>query len=113
MTLQQSAARPDIGAIFHALGDKTRRDLFEQLSSGPRTVSELSAPLDMTLTAVSQHLKVMADCGLIQTNKRGRVRECRLDPGGLIAIERWVSLTRARWEARLDRLGEMLDEEED
>ena len=113
MTVVHSAAKPDVGAIFHALGDKTRRGIFEQLSYGSRTVSELSAPLDMTLTAVSQHLKVMAECGLVKTSKRGRVRECQLDTAGLSAIDQWISLTRKRWETRLDRLSELLEEDDE
>jgi DNA-binding transcriptional ArsR family regulator len=112
MNLQQNQPIPDIGAIFHALGDQTRRDIVERLSYRPHSVSELSGPLEMTLTGVSQHLRILADCGLVRTEKNGRVRECTLVPEGFSAIDRWTSLTRARCEMRLDRLGDLLDEDD-
>lgn len=113
MITPASSTPSDIGAIFHALGDKTRREIFERLSRGPLTVSELSAPFDITLTGVSQHLRVMTDCGLINTVKRGRVRECSINGAGLAAMEGWIAFTRQRWEGRLDRLSDLFDEEDD
>lgn len=106
--LEQSA----VDRVFHALGDPARRSMIERLSKGPASVSELAAPLDMTLAAVVQHVQVLEQCGLVNSEKVGRVRTCRLRPQGLAAAERWIAQRRAAWERRLDRLGELLDEEE-
>ena len=96
------------GRVFAALGDATRRGLVERLSRGPASVSELAEPLDMTLAAVVQHVQVLEDCGLVATAKVGRVRTCRLAPGGLEPASRWIAERRALWERRLDRLGDYL-----
>jgi DNA-binding transcriptional ArsR family regulator len=105
----------DIDRVFHALGDPTRRAMLEKLSEGPLSVSRLAAPLDVTLTAVVQHLRVLAESGLVHTEKVGRVRTCRIETAGFSALERWIRDRRSMWERRLDRLGELLaepDEEE-
>jgi len=65
--------------VFHALGDPTRRAIVEKLSEGPCSVSALAAPLQITLTAVAQHLQVLEECGLVHTEKIGRVRTCRIE----------------------------------
>lgn len=104
--------KPDIGRVFHALGDPTRRAIVEKLSQGPMSVSRLAAPLDITLAAVVQHLQVLEEAGLVQTEKIGRVRTCHIDPGGLSALEKWIGDRRSVWERRLDRLGDLLAEPE-
>ena len=63
--------------VFRALGDPTRRDLVERLSGGPATVSQLAQPLEMSLSAVVQHLAVLESSGLVSSEKLGRVRTCR------------------------------------
>jgi DNA-binding transcriptional ArsR family regulator len=98
--------------VFHALGDPTRRSLVEALSTGAKSVSELAAPLDISLAAVVQHLSVLEKCGLVQTEKVGRVRTCRMDARGLNEVERWISQRRAEWNRHLDKLGEYLLAEE-
>ena len=95
---------------FTALGDPTRRAIVERLAGGPATVSELAAPLPMSLPAVMLHLKVLEESGLVASEKKGRVRTCRIEPAALSAAEQWVSERRRLWEARLDRLGAFLDE---
>lgn len=80
----------------------------EALGTGTKSVSELAAPLDITLAAVVQHLNVLEKSGLVQTEKVGRVRTCRIDARGLNEIERWISQRRAEWNRHLDRLGEYL-----
>jgi DNA-binding transcriptional ArsR family regulator len=100
--------RADIGQIFHALGDPTRRAMVERISQGPISVSRLAEPLDMTLAAVMQHLQVLEQSGLVKTEKPGRVRTCSIDPAGLAALERWVLERRSLWDKRLDRLGDLL-----
>lgn len=99
---------PDIDRIFHALGDPTRRAIVERLSMGPTSVSQLAAPLGITLTAVAQHLQILEECGLARTEKTGRVRTCSLVPGGFASLENWIKNRRSDWERRLDRLGGIL-----
>lgn len=102
--------KPDIDGIFHALGDATRRAIMEKLSEGPISVSRLAEPLNITLAAVVQHLQVLEDCGLVQTEKVGRVRTCRIEPAGLSAAAQWIGDRRSMWERSLDRLGDFLKE---
>ena len=97
-------------ALFDALGDPTRRAIVSMIAQGPVTVSALAAPLGVTKTAIGQHLRVLESAGLAWSEKRGRARFCRLRPEGMIAIEGWARLLRNDWEARLDRLGDVLDE---
>jgi DNA-binding transcriptional ArsR family regulator len=104
-------AKPKIESVFHALGDPTRRAIVEKLSEGPISVSHLAAPLGITLTAVAQHLQVLEECGLARTEKIGRVRTCRIERAGFAALEQWISDRRSTWERRLDRLGDLLEEE--
>jgi DNA-binding transcriptional ArsR family regulator len=103
----------DINRVFHALGDPTRRAILDRLTAGPVSVSKLAEPLGITVTAVAQHLQVLEESGLAQTEKTGRVRTCRIEPSGFDAIERWIADHRTQWEKRLDRLGQFLIEEED
>lgn len=107
--LQPSAP---LDLAFQALADPTRRIMVERLSRGPASVSELAEPLDMTLSAVVQHLAVLEASGLVRSEKVGRVRTCRIEPQALHTAERWISERRASWERRLDRLGAFLAETE-
>jgi len=99
-----------LDSAFQALADPTRRSLVEQLSRGPASVSELAAPLPISLPAVMQHLSVLEASGLVVSEKRGRVRTCRLEAGGLSQVERWITDRRIQTELRLDRLGDWLSE---
>jgi DNA-binding transcriptional ArsR family regulator len=94
--------------LFHALGDPTRRAILDRLRERPHSVSMLAAPLGISLTAVAQHLQILEECGLVHTEKVGRVRTCRIATAGFDALERWVREHRTVWEQRLDRLGELL-----
>ena len=100
----------NIDRVFHALGDPTRRAILDKLSEGPRSVSRLAAPLDITLTAVAQHLQVLEESGLVHTEKVGRVRTCRIETAGFSVLEKWIADHRTTWERRLDRLGDLLAE---
>lgn len=104
--------KPNIDGVFHALGDRTRRQCVERLSKGPLTVSELAEPLAISLAAVVQHLQVLEKAGLVETRKTGRVRTCRVSSAGLRQAEQWIRHMRAEWEERLDRLGEFLAEQD-
>jgi DNA-binding transcriptional ArsR family regulator len=103
----------NIDRVFHALGDPTRRAIVEKLSDGVLSVSQLAAPFDMSLTAVVQHLQVLEECGLVRTEKLGRVRTCQLDPAGFTALQKWIKDRRSPWERRLDRLGDFLSDDSD
>jgi DNA-binding transcriptional ArsR family regulator len=98
----------DMDRLFHALGDPTRRAILDRLRERPHSVSMLAAPLGISLTAVAQHLQILEECGLVHTEKVGRVRTCRIATAGFDALERWVREHRTVWEQRLDRLGELL-----
>src|ERR1041384_2474974 len=96
--------------VFHALSDPTRRAMVERLTRGPASVSTLAEPLDITLAAVVQHVQVLEDCGLVHTEKVGRVRTCRIERAVLSSAEDWITRRRLQWERNLDRLGEVLAE---
>jgi DNA-binding transcriptional ArsR family regulator len=102
---------PQLDLVFQALADPTRRDMVERLGRGPQSVSELAAPLDMSLPAVLQHLQVLEASGLVSSEKTGRVRMCRIEPKVMETAESWFARRRAVWERRFDRLGEFLAEE--
>lgn len=107
----ESNSTVNIDRLFHALGDPTRRALLDRLSQGPQSVSNLAAPLGITLTAVAQHLQILEECGLAHTEKVGRVRTCQIASAGFDALEKWIRDHRTAWELRLDRLGDLLAEE--
>ena len=99
---------PKLDLVFHALADPGRRTMVERLSRGPASVTELAKPLAMSLPAVVQHLQVLEGSGLVITEKKGRVRTCRLNLVALRSAEQWISERRDSWERRLDRLGDFL-----
>ena len=105
--------RAPLDLLFHALADPTRRVMLERLSRGPASVGELARPLAMSLSAVVQHLQVLETSGLVRSEKVGRVRTCRIEPGALRTAEQWIAERRTNWERRLDRLGELLAEDPD
>jgi len=96
--------------VFQALADPARRSMVERLVRGPASVTELARPLAMSLPAVMQHLQVLEACGLVSSQKAGRVRTCRIEPAALRTAEAWIASQRTTWERRLDRLGEYLAE---
>lgn len=90
--------------VFAALSDPTRRAIVAQLSSGPKTVSELAEPFDMSLAAVSKHLKVLDRAGLLARQRLGRSIECSLDAVTLKAAADWIGDYEKFWNERLTRL---------
>ncbi len=94
--------------LFQALSDPGRRTMIERLTLGPASVSELAAPLAMSLPAVVQHLQVLESSGLVRTQKHGRVRTCHVEPDALRAAEDWISSRRMMWESRLTALDRLL-----
>lgn len=99
---------PRLDSIFHALGDATRRRMLRELAGGERTVSQLAEPFAMSLAAVSKHIKVLEDAGLIRREVRGRTHLCRLDPGPLASAHQWLSFYEHFWTSRLDALERLL-----
>ncbi len=106
-----TAAMTDAARVFVALGDATRRDMIERLTHTALSVSALAAPYDMTLTAVGQHLAILEACGLVKTEKIGRVRTAQLAREGLAVLETWLKDRRSPWERRMDALGDVLNED--
>jgi DNA-binding transcriptional ArsR family regulator len=111
--LAMNQSQQQIDRLFHALGDPTRRAILDILSHGPTSVTQLAEPLAITLTAIGQHLQILEDCNHVHTEKAGRVRTCRIEPSGFSHLEKWIKSHRTHWQVQLDRLGEMLDEEDD
>jgi DNA-binding transcriptional ArsR family regulator len=95
--------------VFAALADPTRRSIVERLCRGPVTVSALAKPLEMSLPAVFQHLKILENSGLVRSEKTGRVRTCSIEPKALTQAEGWIASRQMAWERRLDRLGSFLE----
>ncbi len=96
-------------SVLQALGDPTRRAIFERLAQGPASVSQLAGPLGVTVTAVAQHIAVLEACGLARTQKVGRMRVCAQATGGLDVLAQWIAAKRSPLERALDRLGNLLD----
>jgi len=95
---------------FSALADPTRRSILERLADGEASVTELAEPFDMSLPAVSKHLKVLERAGLITRGRRAQWRPCRIEPTHLKDASDWLEEYRRLWEERLDRLDEYLRE---
>jgi DNA-binding transcriptional ArsR family regulator len=108
---QQAMTQTPVDQLFAALGDATRREIFRMVSEGPQSVSVLARALDVTLTAVTQHLRVLESCGLLRTRKVGRVRICEMDHKGLDVLAVWLTFNRHLWERRFDALDAMLLED--
>ena len=95
---------PHLDNVFSALADPTRRAIIGRLSQGEASVGELARPFDMALPSLMKHIRVLETGGLVESEKHGRVRTCRLMPGAMKGAENWLAEQRAIWEARLDRL---------
>lgn len=94
---------------FYALSDPTRRAVVSRLVDGELPVTALAEPFDMALPSFAQHLKVLEDCGLIASEKRGRSRWCRLERSRFDEAANWMDAERQRWAERLERLEFYLD----
>lgn len=96
-------------ATFAALADPTRRAILARLTSGSKTVTELAQPFDMTMPAVSKHLKVLEQANLIERSRRAQYRPCTLQPAPLKDIDAWMEQYRRFFEESFDRLDEYLE----
>ena len=99
----------NLDRVFQALADPTRRGMIERLGRAPATVSELAAPIPISLAAVVQHVQILEASGLVRTEKIGRTRTCHIDTNTLAAAEQWLDARRSQWNTHLDRLGDYLD----
>src|SRR5436190_22178878 len=105
MALAMTTTAPDrFDVVFAALSDPTRRSIVRRLADVEATVLELAEPFAISLPAISRHLKVLENAGLISRGRYGQRRPCRLQPEPLVEIAAWADHTRAAWEHRLDRL---------
>ena len=98
--------------VFHALADPTRRAMLQRLASGERNIGELAAPFRMSFAAVSKHVRVLEDAGLVRRRVQGRVHICRIEPAPLAAAEEWLRYYERFWTRRLDALDALLKAED-
>ncbi len=98
----------ELGPVFHALGDETRRGMLRALAAGEQTVSELAAPYPISLAAASKHIKVLEAAGLIRREVRWRTHVCHLEPGPLARAHAWLGFYERFWNNRLDVLEQLL-----
>jgi len=94
-----------------ALADPRRRDILERLQRGPASMSQLAEPYGISLPGVMKHVRILEEAHLVSTEKRGRIRECRVDPGYMEDASAWIEHYRQQWERRLDRLDAYLAEQ--
>jgi len=102
---------PDaLSVAFSALADPTRRAILARLAQGEATVNELADPFEISLPAISRHLKVLEGAGLISRGREAQWRPCRLEPERLKAVDDWLSVYRRFWEQSLDRMAAYLED---
>jgi DNA-binding transcriptional ArsR family regulator len=109
LTAKNSSTDDQLDLVFHALSDRTRRALIDRLARGPGKVTDLAEPFDMSLPAVSKHLKVMELAGLVSRAVDGRIHHCSLGPGPLRDAERWLDRYRPFWEDTLGALARYVE----
>jgi len=95
--------------VFFALSDPIRRAILNELDKGPRLVSELAAPFDISLQAVSRHIQVLVRAGLVQQERTGRIARCSLDVGPMFAAAVWMNRYTKYWQAQFETLAVWLD----
>jgi DNA-binding transcriptional ArsR family regulator len=105
-----SVTADPLSVTLGALADPTRRAILARLAAGEASVKELAKPFDMSLQAVSKHLKVLERGGLILRSRAAQSRPCRLNPESLKEVADWLEAYRELWDERLDRLGDYLRE---
>ena len=96
--------------VFSALGDPTRRAIVQRLQEGPTTVGQLAAPFRISRPAISKHLRVLEEAGIVRRTKEGRMSRCELDASHLHDASTWLEQYRRFWEQQLGRLGTYFDE---
>jgi DNA-binding transcriptional ArsR family regulator len=102
-------ASDPLSATFHALSDPTRRGILARLAHGEASVTELAAPYDMSVAAISKHLKVLEGAGLVSRGRAAQWRPVRLEAAPMREVAAFIETYRRFWDASLDRLGDYLD----
>ena len=100
----------NLDGVFSALADPTRRRIVERLARGPLTVGEIASGFAISQPAISRHVRVLEESGLLDRHVSGRVHHCTLSPKVMHAASAWIDKQRAFWNATLDRLGDLLEE---
>ena len=103
---------PKLDAVFHALGDATRRRMLRELADGERTVGELAKPFAISLAAASKHIKALESAGLIRREVRGRTHFCQIEPAPLAGAHQWLNFYERFWIDRLNVLERLLREQD-
>ncbi len=101
-----------LNQVFHALSDVTRRGMLASLALGEKSIGDLARPFSMSFAGASKHVKVLEEAGLIRREIRGRTHWCQLEPGPLASAHEWLRYYEQFWSARLDRLEQLLRDEE-
>lgn len=104
------SAAPTLDTVFSALGDPTRRRIVERLARGRQTISEVSTGIAMSQPAISKHVKILEQSGLIERDVVGRVHHLRLSPKAMETASSWIETQRKYWNAALDRLDAYLEQ---
>ena len=99
-----------LNTTFAALADPTRRAIISRLAQGAATVTELAAPFNISLPAISKHLRVLEQAGLLRQQKQGRIRYCHLNPQPLHEAAKWLSVYERFWDGQFDALATFLEE---
>ena len=112
-TKKRSPQDRRLDRIFRALGDRTRRRLLTRLAQRPAMITELARPFEMSLPAVSRHIRVLESAGLVQRTVDGRVHHCSLSPAPLKSAEAWLAHYRQFWEGKLEALARFVETDKD
>lgn len=105
--------KSDLDRVFHALSHGARRTMLDRLSHGPATVGDLARPLSMSAPAVSKHLRVLEDAGLVTRRRQGRMHRIQVRADHLASAQSWLEQRAALWKSAFDELERMLKEEPD
>ena len=112
MTTTITAEDQRLDATFAALANPTRRAILARLAEGEASVGELAEPFDLSMPAISRHLRVLQQAGLVSQGRRAQYRPCALEPEPLAQAARWTDHYRSIWEARFDRMASELEAQE-
>ena len=104
----RATGEEQLDRVFAALADPVRRSILQQLDTGPALVSELAAPFEITLQAVSRHIQVLVRAGLVRQQRTGRISRCRLDAGPVFAAAVWLNRYSKYWQGQFDLLAAAL-----
>jgi DNA-binding transcriptional ArsR family regulator len=107
--VQEQLSQKDVrlDGVFHALSDATRRAMLRQLAGGEKTIGDLAEPFDMSFNAVSKHVKVLEEAGLVKRRIVGRAHHCSINPGPLKTADEWLRFYEGFWSARFDVLDQL------